>query len=348
MNLSISDSVEVIESSAFADCLGLETVSLGQNVETINTGAFFGCSNLKNVNFSNLNTIGDYAFLGCSLLQSIDIPDSVTSIGTNAFYGCSALTSIEVATNNSVYAAATNIGDSGTVIIEKEDGKTELDSNCSNIVGCLVCGDIILPDNILEIANNSFFGCASLKSIIISESIVSLDSYCFAFCSKLETITFWPEDCPKLADGCFSGLNENATFYYPFGNDQTYFEDAKGYDTSGINNYKFGETQGIEINLYYGNEIELKQQITYDQSIDENGTLIASGYIARDDDDDCIVNDVTYMLDVTEDDKNNYGFEINSASDEIKYKGGPVEQDTIYQLQLQNIDIKTLPFLLTL
>ena len=58
-------------------------------VKSIGFSAFEDCSGLTSVTIGNSVTyIGSSAFDGCSSLTSITIPNSVASIGYNAFDGC--------------------------------------------------------------------------------------------------------------------------------------------------------------------------------------------------------------------------------------------------------------------
>lgn len=102
----IPDSVEIIEDSAFIDCIKLSYVYLPDSIKGENLGkcAFKGCINLDNVKIpkdltiiqemtfynnqnlkeiilnQNLKIIRENAFSYCSSLKTITIPDSVTHI----------------------------------------------------------------------------------------------------------------------------------------------------------------------------------------------------------------------------------------------------------------------------
>ncbi len=84
-----------LNNSAFYNCSGLTSVTIGNNVTSIGWGAFYGCSGLTSVTIGgSVTSIGYRAFEGCSGLTSITIPDGVTSIGEYAFSGCSGLKNI--------------------------------------------------------------------------------------------------------------------------------------------------------------------------------------------------------------------------------------------------------------
>lgn len=97
----LPESLETIESYAFANCAGLKTVTFSTtNKQSISIGnyAFYKCKSLVSINLSQLEntslTLGDGVFDGCEQLTRIIIPSSILSFGYNCFSGCSLLRSI--------------------------------------------------------------------------------------------------------------------------------------------------------------------------------------------------------------------------------------------------------------
>ena len=76
---------------AFANCYSLENIVLPDSIETIGDWAFYDCRSLKNINTSNIRSIGYGAFSGCTSLKEIILPSSLTEIGGSAFANCSSL-----------------------------------------------------------------------------------------------------------------------------------------------------------------------------------------------------------------------------------------------------------------
>ncbi|MBO4412440.1 MAG: leucine-rich repeat domain-containing protein, partial [Clostridia bacterium] len=77
---------------------------------SIGDSAFDNCTGLTSVTIgSSVTSIGDSAFDNCTGLTSIEIPNSVTSIGEYAFYYCTGLTSVTI---DSAAIAALNSSDS--------------------------------------------------------------------------------------------------------------------------------------------------------------------------------------------------------------------------------------------
>ena len=83
--VTLPDSVSVIEESAFKSCSELTTVKMGQGLEMIGERAFSYCGLLAQMNLpEGLTTIGDNAFYGTSL-QNVELPSTLESIGDTAF-----------------------------------------------------------------------------------------------------------------------------------------------------------------------------------------------------------------------------------------------------------------------
>ena len=92
-----SYSVTSIRESAFRDCRGLTSVTIGNSVTSIGGYAFYGCNGLTSVTIPNsVTSIGVLAFYGCPGLTSVTIGNGVESIGNQAFYGCSGFTSVTI------------------------------------------------------------------------------------------------------------------------------------------------------------------------------------------------------------------------------------------------------------
>ena len=77
-NITLPNSITIIENNAFAECDNLIAVSFPNTVSKIGHSAFLGCYNLESLVLpSSVTEIGDYAFFNC---QSIE---TITSLSTN-------------------------------------------------------------------------------------------------------------------------------------------------------------------------------------------------------------------------------------------------------------------------
>lgn len=78
---------------AFAECSGLNSVTIPFGVISIGYGAFQYCVGLSSITIpDSVTRIDNYAFEGCSGLTSATVPDSVTRMGVGVFDGCNKLT----------------------------------------------------------------------------------------------------------------------------------------------------------------------------------------------------------------------------------------------------------------
>ena len=132
LEITIPDSIKIIEDRAFYECLSIEKINfnalamedmnafnyafskigrngngielvIDKNVTRIPSNLFYDfdsfAPNLVNVTFENgsvCKSIGDHAFYNCTYLETINIPETVTSIGTYAFYYCENLTNLYI------------------------------------------------------------------------------------------------------------------------------------------------------------------------------------------------------------------------------------------------------------
>ena len=182
-----------IGNSAFYNCSGLTSVTIGNSVTSIGNSAFYGCSGLTSVIWNaenctsagsseypifsncskltnvtigkNVKIIPDYAFSGCSDLTSVTIPNSVASIGSSAFSSCIRLTSVTIP--NSV----TSIGTSA-------------------FSSCIGLTSVTIGNSITSIGNSAFIGCSELASVTIGNAVTSIGDSAFYNCSGLTSVNY--------------------------------------------------------------------------------------------------------------------------------------------------------------
>lgn len=95
--VTISEGVELLESSVFARCRELETIEIPGTVKSIGKKAFFQCVKLENATLGEgVKKIGKFAFAGCAALETMTIPASVEKIGAAAFAKCAALRDVAI------------------------------------------------------------------------------------------------------------------------------------------------------------------------------------------------------------------------------------------------------------
>ena len=156
--------VTSIGDSAFADCIGLSSITIPEGVTSIGDWAFRGCSSLTSITIpEGVTSIGYVAFRGCSSLTSITIPDSVTSIGDSAFWECSSLTSITI-----------------------PDSVTSIKGGA--FAECIGLSSITIPDSVTSIGDSAFADCIGLSSISIPQAFHSEVE-----ASRLGLDKLWPD-----------------------------------------------------------------------------------------------------------------------------------------------------------
>ena len=235
--ITIPNSVEVIDALAFANCSALTSIVLSESVTSIGMGAFYGCDSLESITLpfvgankdgitnthfgyifgaaladinapylpASLKTvvitggdnIGDYAFQHCGSLTNVMIYDSVVNIGEGAFYNCNALTNITLP--NSVE----NIGRDA-------------------FFDCSALTSITLPfvgdkkENPTVTRFDYYFGNtvpASLKTVVLTGGS-SIGENAFYGCINIENITI-PDSVTSIGNASFRGCNSLTNIIIP-------------------------------------------------------------------------------------------------------------------------------------
>lgn len=179
----IPDSVVSIESGAFYNCTGLNSIEIPENVTNIGKRAFKNC-NISSVNLpEGITEIPTSAFEGCTALTSISIPNTVTSIGGDAFSWCQNLK--EIMLPDQLVSIGQNAFFSCNIASIEIPSSVEtiaLDAfSCNYNLTCAV-----MPNSLEEIGNSIFRGSDSnLKIYLIkgslAESYASKESYLYEY-----------------------------------------------------------------------------------------------------------------------------------------------------------------------
>ena len=148
--------------------------------------------------------IGATAFAGDTNLTSLTIPAAVTAVETDAFLGCTGL--------NAVYidnlAAWCNIDFQGVV------NSNPLQYAHNLYVNGELLTELVIPDGITGIKNETFRGCTQITSLTIPEGVTTIGQYAFNTCTALTRVTF-PESLTTLRRGAFSGCISLETVALP-------------------------------------------------------------------------------------------------------------------------------------
>lgn len=218
-SISISRTVESIDSSAFLLCPNLTEIKIAaanKNYASSN-GALLNKAKTELitcpggiVNFkvpSGVRTIKQYAFWSCSKLKTINVSDSVTTFEKDAVYYCHALQTINlgknvtslgspVEENPACYFAAEceNVANinvaSGNKVFSSANGVV-YDKSRKTLLSCPVNkANVTIPSNVTTIGYAAFRGNHALMGIYIPNNVKELRPYCFFRCSALKSIVF--------------------------------------------------------------------------------------------------------------------------------------------------------------
>lgn len=212
-------SVRSVGDYTFMDCKRLETVSLNCEMTYIPECMFLKCTSLSHVTFPPIcETIESEAFQYCENLEKVNLPESLISIKSRAF----------------AHSGLKEFHFPGNV----KRAEFEVLANCKNLT------EIMLSDNMTEVAHYAFSGCSSLVEIHLPASLLFLgdvpapyrpgtcrpspcecEAEVFSDCRNLRRVTV-ASNHPNLTDidgVLFSKDGKTLCYYPPNRPDQEYF-----------------------------------------------------------------------------------------------------------------------------
>ena len=184
----------------------------GIAVTAIGEEAFEWCESITSITIPDSVTyIGDWAFSWCSKLENVHIGTGIKNIGCAAFFCCSSISAVHIKD----LTAWCNIS------FEEGVGSNPLEANYDTIScgsnlylnGNLV-SDLVIPDEITEINNDTFIYCSSLTSVTIPHSVTSIGDYAFEGCSSLTSIVI-PDSVTTIGDRAFYGCSSLISVVIP-------------------------------------------------------------------------------------------------------------------------------------
>ena len=227
-------------------------------ITEIKHNTFSGYSSLTNVTIPNsVTSIGSDAFYGCTGLTSITIGNCVTSIGEGAFSGCTELKEVHI----SDIAAWCNIefsGDANPLYYAKNlylnselitdliipDGITDIKDE--TFLGCSSLTSVTIGNCVASIGKGAFKDCTGLTSVTIGNNVTKIGNEAFSYCSGLTSVTI-PNSVTSIGGAAFSGCTGLTSIEIP--NSVTSIGSGVFYGCSGLKSVKIGN--GIT-NIEYG------------------------------------------------------------------------------------------------
>lgn len=203
--VTLSNDVTSIGEKAFYNCNSIESLTIGSGITSIGRDAFSGCTGELTIN-GNIPDASS-SFLGSfydSNFTKVTIGHSVTSIGKYAFYNNGNLSEVCI----SDVAAWCRIG-FGNLYANPLYYAHNLYLN-----GELVT-DLVIPNEVDFIEQNTFAYCTSIESITLHEGITEVGDSAFYNCSRLAEVYCKPTTPPIGSDYMLSYNASSRKIYVP-------------------------------------------------------------------------------------------------------------------------------------
>ena len=202
-DVKLPDTLEIIGSNAFLDCVGITKIEIPEGVSIIPETCFMGCSELISVSLpSTISELGYAAFIDCIKLSEITIPEGVEIISDECFKNCNNLFSINLP------STVTTIGDEA-------------------FTKCYELQQINIPESVTLIGRKAFSDCEKLTEIRIPEGVTTIDEECFSGCTRLSDIEI-PETITEIKKGAFQNCRSLTEFTIPEAIDIIYDDTFQG------------------------------------------------------------------------------------------------------------------------
>lgn len=185
--------VTSIGEDAFYFQQSLTNITIPDSVLILEARAFFVCASLTNVVIpTNVLSIGDQAFSHCTSLSSITIPSSVTNVGAGAFASCERLTAIAVGAPNPFYQSVNGVlfNSDQSLLVQYPAGKSG--------------ANYAIPSGVARIGASAFARCSEMNSVTIPSGVTNIGDGAFYYCFNLQSVTI-PNSVTRVGDEVFYG-----------------------------------------------------------------------------------------------------------------------------------------------
>ena len=200
-----------IGKGAFLNCRGVRVVDLGDNVLSIGESAFSadefqegGHLCLREVIIGDkVHTIGAQAFQNCRKLSSVTLGKGVQTIGENAFYKCQVLREVINESNLTISVGSdahgcvaqnawdVRLAGEKSKISYDEQGLVYYNEGSNKILISVILEDstdIVIPDDVTEIAKYACYAEDFLTGVVIGNGCTKVGSKAFGNCYNMRTL----------------------------------------------------------------------------------------------------------------------------------------------------------------
>ena len=186
--------VTKIGAGAFRYCQNVTEITLPESVTEIGTESFKSCFQLKSVRLSSAITeIPENAFLESRRLEKVVIPAKLRSIGECAFSKCLALADMEMP------ETLETVGEDAfldTPWLEAQRRQNPFVIINHVLIDGKACrGDITIPRDVTAVGAGAFSYNYYITNVLVPENVKEIARYGFFNCTGLESITVLNPDC---------------------------------------------------------------------------------------------------------------------------------------------------------
>lgn len=219
---NISNTLDTINSSAFAYCRSLVSLTIPENVITIGSNAFCFCTSLTEINYNATNVSSySYTYSGSTTFKGVFGDAGINSTGITLNIGSNV---VSIPKSFLAYAVVTTSGSTHYYNYSSSNANLKSVNFVANgnletigdhaFFGNLNIKSLNLPNKLKVIDSSAFSGCG-LNSITIPASVNKINSYAFYNCVNLDTIIFSGQKNWKTSSGIvkyvdFSNPTQNA------------------------------------------------------------------------------------------------------------------------------------------
>lgn len=252
-NLIIPNSINYIQSGAFANCFGLKSLTIEDGNEILileythyygSTNPFLNCPIETLYIGRNLSyETKDSPFHKNQTIKSLTIGNSVTKIGNDVFSYCTGIKNL-------------TIGNSVTEI-----GKNAF-SHCTGLTS------LTISNSVTMIREYAFYYCTGLTDLILGNSVTYIDTSAFGNCTGISTI-YSLNPTPCICNSYFTNRQYlNAQLYVPKGSLSSYqsespwkyFWNISEFAPTGIKNVTLDDNGKAMIYDLKGNKLKTPQK----------------------------------------------------------------------------------------